>query len=112
MTSLAYTLTLGWDPNSEPDLEGYVLYLSVGDNAAYQVEQTIFLNTIDPDRPRVMVADLDADIHYYFVVTAFNTDGLESGYSNELCVQNGQLCAGSGSGRGGCFAATLMQGRF
>jgi len=116
MTGHAYDLTLAWDPNSEPDLEGYVLYLSIDDDDAYTVENTILLDTIDPGRPRVVVTGLDDDIQYYFVVTAFNTEGLESGFSNELCVENGQLCTANGSGGGdgssggGCFAATLLLG--
>jgi hypothetical protein len=108
ITGYAYDVTLGWDPTSESDLNGYVLYLSIGQKNDYAVENTILLDTIEADRPRVTVADLDADTRYYFVVTAFNADGFESGYSNELCVENGKPCSGDGSPGMGCFSDSVM----
>jgi hypothetical protein len=110
ITGYAYDVTLGWDPNSESDLNGYVLYLSIGQNNDYAVENTVPLDTIEADRPRTTVTGLNADIRYYFVVTAFNADGFESGYSNELCVENGKSCSGNGSPGMGCFADSVIHG--
>jgi hypothetical protein len=78
-TSLAFALTVAWDPNSEPDLAGYKLYwgprsgyhtnkIDVGNVTNYTIANTnfIFMKT------------------NYFVVTAYNTSGLESIPSNEI----------------------------
>ena len=60
---------------------------------------------------RVKIADLEDDETYYFAVTAYNTDGNESDYSNEACMncESPSTTASSGGdgGGGGCFIATV-----
>jgi len=70
-------ITLVWDPNTEPDLEGYKCYygLNSGDYA-----QTVVVGT----QPVCTVTDLKPGETYYFAVTAYNTVGLESDYSEEV----------------------------
>ena len=51
------------------------------------------------------------NVQYCFVVTAYDSEGFESGFSNEVCVFNGQEIVsnsvqsrgGGGGGGGGCF---------
>jgi hypothetical protein len=64
--------------------------------------------------------ELLENVKYCFVLTAYNSDGYESGFSNEVCVLNGQdeiinppqygnntavspTQGESGGGGGGCF---------
>jgi len=56
----------------------------------------------------VTIADLVDAEAYYFAVTAYNADGDESGYSNEVCVNcstSSSAASGDGGG-GGCFIDT------
>jgi len=114
-----YDVTIAWDPNSEANLAGYVLYVDDGTTTMpYEYVDDYPLKNIDPENPRAKITDLQEDIAYYFVVTAYDTDGNESDYSNEICVMNGQKCPDSylasrndssanggsgGGGGGGCF---------
>jgi len=69
-------VVLQWDPNSESDLAGYKVYygtasgtygtpITIGTQVSYTFTQL-------------------APGTYYFAVTAYNTAGLESGFSNEV----------------------------
>jgi hypothetical protein len=114
----AYDVVLGWDPNKENDLDGYVLYVDDGGSNShftyYEYVDTYPLKDIDEDNPACQITGLEEDQPYYFVVTAYNTEGIESDFSEEICVMNGQACAsrslsagssggGSGGGGSGCF---------
>jgi len=81
-----------WDANSEPDLAGYYIYRSIFSNG-YQ-----FGGESSPDHvatiicapnegePCTMHTDFDLawTTQYWWVCTAFDTGGLESGPSNEI----------------------------
>ncbi|MDJ0784523.1 MAG: fibronectin type III domain-containing protein [Desulfosarcinaceae bacterium] len=98
--------TLAWDPNSEADLAGYRLHvLEQPHGSAYRPLATIPLADIDPQTPRYTVVDLMPDAEYWFVVTAYNLSGEESGPSNSVCVINGDSCTPrfATSSGGGCF---------
>jgi hypothetical protein len=78
-SAVALNVTLTWQPNLEPDLAGYRVYL--------REEGESF----DYDRPEweglalsCRIEDLDEDTHYYFVVTAFDVSGNESDDSTEM----------------------------
>jgi hypothetical protein len=73
----AKNITLAWDANTEPDLAGYNLYKSLAPGGSYTRIQSLGLVTT------VTVTNLPNGYHY-FVLTAFNKEGLESGYSNEV----------------------------
>jgi len=70
-------VSLEWDPNTEPDLEGYKLYYGSGSG---NYDYTIDVG----NQTSYTVTDLQAGETYYFAVTAYNTTGYESGYSNEI----------------------------
>jgi hypothetical protein len=71
------SVTLAWDPNSEPDLAGYRLYYGT---ATRTYDRTVEVS----GDTRISVDDLEPGSTYYFAVTAHNTAGLESDYSNEV----------------------------
>jgi hypothetical protein len=89
----AYDVVIAWDPNDEPNLAGYVLYVDDGiSEILYEYIDTYPLEELDPQNPRVKITDLSEDLAYYFVVTAYDKDGNESDYSDEICVINGEPC--------------------
>jgi hypothetical protein len=102
-------VTLAWDPNQEPDLIGYNVYVNdVSFGPSYYQLDTVSLDEIDPDIPTYTATDLKENLQYCFVVTAYNSEGFESGFSNEVCFFNGQqvllsMSQNSGGGGGGCF---------
>jgi hypothetical protein len=73
----AVQVTLTWDPNSEPDLAGYKIYYGTADRA-YQWNIDVGNVT------SYTVTGLQSNILYYFAATAYNTQGLESGFSNQV----------------------------
>lgn len=72
------TVTLTWDPNSEPDLSHYIVYWGV-ESGKYIVNSsniglvTTYETKIPKDGKK-----------YFFAVTAVDTSGLESDFSNEV----------------------------
>ena len=73
---LAADVSLAWDANSEPDLAGYKIYYG---NASGTYGSLIIIGNVTT----YTVTNL-APGTYYFVVAAYNSAGLESGYSNEV----------------------------
>ena len=71
--------TLEWDPNSEPDLAGYKLH--------YGLASRSYDTTVDVgNRTTYTITNLEVGETYYIAATAYNTSGLESGYSNEVVL--------------------------
>ena len=73
--------TLTWKPNSETDLAGYKVYRSTI-RGKYGPENAIAL--LQKNVTTYQVTGLQPKTTYYFVVTAFDMAGNESGYSNEV----------------------------
>ena len=102
-------VTLAWDPNDEPDLAGYVVYVNEnGTGIPYYQLDAVSLDEIEPDNPLYTATGLKEESYYCFVVTAYDSEGFESGFSNEVCVLNGQQVAlnfdqNRGGGGGGCL---------
>jgi hypothetical protein len=125
--AVAADVTLAWDPNSEPDLKGYGIYLSDGKvGPPYNLVGYIELSEFgDSESPAFTVTDLTDGDDYAIAVTAYNAAGVESGYSEPLCLEagSGQIdCASLGStsvnsgggdsgggGGGGCFISSLLK---
>jgi len=100
-----YGATLIWDRNAEGDLAGYKIYYKVGESG-HPYNGTVF--TVGPSPITYPVADAHDSssgvtrvVPFSFLVaappageeqiirvavTAFDTEGLESGYSNELDI--------------------------
>jgi len=97
LASLGYAMdvTLGWDANSETDLAGYKIYYGTtaggpynGSGSSEGASPVVIPSgsLANPASPQFTLHGL-ADNKYYFAATAYTTDGLESGYSNEVSAQ-------------------------
>lgn len=85
----AAKVTLGWDSNPEPDLEGYVVYRNTGSpGPPYQYSDDLPENEmVDPLHPTATLTGLQENTEYYIALTAYNVDGVESTYSDDICVE-------------------------
>jgi len=90
---------------------------SLGDIAGYNVHQGTSSKDYDVtldvgNWTSVAIADLEDGEAYYFSVTAYDLEGNESGYSNEVCINCASQGAtnSSGGGGGGCFIDTAAYG--
>jgi len=96
----AKDVALEWDPNTEPDLGGYIVH--------YGTESGIYDTSLDVGNfTSAVISGLDPDTEYYFSVSAYSLEGLSSALSNEvstaLVAPAQYSSAGSGGGGGGCF---------
>ncbi len=73
----AAQVTLAWDANSEPDLAGYKLYYGTSPGTYPNVMSLGLVTTYT-------VTNLTDGVAYYFALTALDTEGFESGKSNEV----------------------------
>ncbi|MGD8344203.1 MAG: fibronectin type III domain-containing protein [Desulfobacterales bacterium] len=125
-TALAKTVTVAWDANEEPDLEGYVLYRNTGSpGPPYNYSDEVPEDELaDPLHPQAKLTGLQEGKQYYVALTAYNTEGLESNFSKDVCVEvvdsavelcgqgstlsvsTGSSSGGSGGGGGICFIST------
>jgi len=66
---LANKVTLGWDPNPEPDLEGYVVYRNVGSpGPPYKFSDTLPEDDLaDPLNPMVTMTGLNDKKEYFLM---------------------------------------------
>jgi hypothetical protein len=78
----ATSAALSWEPNPEGDLAGYKIYYGTG-SLAYT--NTIVLGmTSTPSTPTYTVTNLEEGKTYYFALTAYDTSGYESSFSEEV----------------------------
>ncbi len=112
--AIARDVTLAWDPST--DASGYRLYARErGESYAYN----------DPEwqgtSSQCTVTGFDEYESYYFVVRAYDSDGNESGDSNEVylaslsdgessdnALEGGDSSGTSSSGGGGCFISSIF----
>jgi len=76
-TAAAGQVTLAWDANTEPDLSGYRIYYGTA-SGTYGTPINVG-NVLT-----YTVTGLTDGLTYYFALTAYDTFGNESGYSNEV----------------------------
>jgi hypothetical protein len=70
-------VVLAWDANTESNLAGYKVY--IGDSSG------VYGTAIDAGNVTTYtVTGLQSGHHYYFTVTAYDLDGIESAHSNEV----------------------------
>jgi hypothetical protein len=92
-------ITLAWDANSEPDIAGYKIYYGTT-SRIYDLSVEVGSYT------SVTIADLIEGETYYFAATAYDADGNESDFSNEVVHNISEkkgdwLLSGLGSTGGG-----------
>ena len=142
-SSYAANVTLQWDVNTEPDLDGYRVYYKTGSSgnrvlSVYDGSGLVYLEDTpervvdsgfeikkedlpypDGDTVTCRLSGLSASETYYFVVTAYDYEGLESEASNEESTSSEPMTSeltptptpiGEGGGDGGCFIATAAFG--
>ena len=124
----AAKVTLGWDSNPEPDLEGYVIYRNeASPGPPYDDATTLPEDDLtDPLHPEVTLTGLKQGQEYHIALTAYNTEGVESSFSKDVCVEvvnnTAEPCiasispvasksssgggGGGGGGGDGCFITT------
>ena len=85
----ASTVVLQWDPNTDTDLAGYKVYYQ-SDSSTTPFQGTGATQGSAPvdvhNQTTATVSGLDPAHPYYFAVTAYNTSGVESAYSNIVSV--------------------------
>ena len=89
--ALAADVKLTWDANTESDLAGYRLY----QKADSTVPPFVKVQDIPKGTQTANVISLDPSHSYSFAVTAYNTAGLESSYSNIVTIPAAPLAPGS-----------------
>ncbi|MDZ7290148.1 MAG: T9SS type A sorting domain-containing protein [candidate division KSB1 bacterium] len=73
-------LRLVWQPNTEPDLAGYIIY--------YGARSGIYYHRLPiGNQTQYTITGLDSGRTYFFAVTAVDTAGNESVYSKEIVGQ-------------------------
>lgn len=123
--ALAADLTLAWDPNPEPHLEGYAVYLKKN---AVPEEKNLYGHVAledldDPNAPRFQISGLENNIKYYISLKAYDIAGQYSAFSEPICIQvtdnviglcseadaddGGGTSNGGSGGSGGCFVGTV-----
>lgn len=98
LPAFALDITLQWDANTEADLAGYKVYYKTGTSGpSYNGTGAVEGNSpIDVgNTTEVTLHALEEDVTYFFAVTAYNMDQLESGFSNEVDALGVSLDSGS-----------------
>jgi fibronectin type 3 domain-containing protein len=75
--ALAADVSLAWDPNTESDLAGYRIYRGMSSGNYDKVVDVGNVTTWTD-------TTLEVGQTYYFAATAYDTEGLESTFSNEV----------------------------
>lgn len=117
------SVTLAWDPNDEPELKGYSIYIQEDGGAFTWLDDFDEIGLSDPLHPQVTIQGLNPRDFYYFAATAYSEDQ-ESDFSNLAC---GKLVPGynhyvdcdyqepanrkkkgNSGGGGGCFISAVQ----
>jgi hypothetical protein len=73
----AYQVVLGWDPSPSPEVVGYRIYSGA---ASGNYTNSLLVGNVTTHT----VPGLASGVAYFFAVTALDTSGLESDFSNEV----------------------------
>lgn len=85
-TSMAANVTLTWTPNTEPDLAGYRIYQSDTSGRYDKAANKVADVASGPNEQKTASVIIPAEDGrtVYFVATAYDGAGNESGFSNEV----------------------------
>ena len=79
--ALTVRLVFEWDANDEPDLAGYHLYTSTTSGQYTRGQYLLSTGVVTTCED---IIDIEPGEVVYYVLTAFDIDGDESGFSNEV----------------------------
>jgi hypothetical protein len=104
----AAEVTLAWDPNPEPSVQGYRVYFGKASG--------FYTNVLDVgNRTDCVIPGLDAGTTYFFACTAYSATGDESNFSGEIVYATDGSSSDSSGSSGSwaaarCFIATAAYG--
>jgi len=110
LSTIGYALdvTLEWDPrdpDTQPDLDHYVVFWGTSSES-----YTSDSGNIDEGQTIYSATGLSDGTTYFFAVKAYDDQGRESDYSNEVSTDDStptiSTSGGSGDDNDGCFIAT------
>lgn len=85
----AFTVALSWDANTESTLAGYKVYYQA-DSSSLPFQGTGAAEGAAPvdvyNKTTATISGLDSSRTYYFAITAYDTTGTESSYSNIVTI--------------------------
>lgn len=96
----SYSVVMSWNHNSDPAIAGYRIYYGT---ASGNYSQNITLG----NTTSVTIMGLTGGITYYFAVTAYNIEGLESAFSDEIVYVPGLATVALRSAPGQPFVLTV-----
>jgi hypothetical protein len=106
-------VTLAWDPNTEPQLAGYKVYYKSGSSGPpydgtgpSEGDSPIDVGDVAEFR----LHGLTNGVSYFFAVTAYDTEGYETYYSNEVSTSELGVVDSVGEAGSGCFIAAAAAG--
>jgi hypothetical protein len=116
-TCFAMTVTLQWNANTEPNRAGYKIYYDIDSGPPYDGNEAVegdspinveIADVEESGKARFTVTGLNDDAVYHFSVTAYDSTGNESGYSNEASTGSDSSAGNENSSGGGsgCFINT------
>lgn len=88
-SAMASTVVLTWDANTDATLAGYKVYYSLVNTQPFAgtgATQGAAPVMIAKGTTTATLSGLDSTKAYFFAVTAYNTQGMESVYSNIVSV--------------------------
>ena len=102
----AADVTLAWSANTEPDIDGYYIFYKTGSSGApyngtdaeegnSPIKITL-AELADSANPEYTIQGLSDTETSFFVLTAYDTEGNESGYSNEVSYRSSSAPALTG----------------
>jgi hypothetical protein len=86
-TASAVSVTLEWDSDPHPELRGYKIFCRLASDSDYDYDKPVWAGTDG----HCDITGLASKTDYCFVVRAFDTDGNESGDSNEVFYPGSQV---------------------
>jgi hypothetical protein len=110
----AAQISLEWDANREPDLSGYRIYYGTS-SGHYSASVDVGNST------HCVISNLVQGVTYYFAATAYDSEGNESDFSEEIVYTvpaavpgpaSPSSVGGGDGGGGGCFIATAAYGSY
>ena len=106
-------VTLAEDPTTEPQLAGYKVYYEMGSSGPRYdgTGPSEGDSPIDVGNETEFTLDgLTNGVIYFFAVTAYDTEGYETYYSNEVSTSELSVFDNATEAGGGCFIATVARG--